>query len=275
MVNRARDTALPHFMATTAIQIHQRRKIYFFSDAHLGNGASDSDREKEHRIITFLDMVERDGQELFIVGDLFDYWFEYRSVVPRGYVRLLGKLAALVDAGLAITYLAGNHDFWMRGYLSEELGLAIHGEPIERTFGGKRFYICHGDGVDPTDRGYRFLKRVFRNKLNIALFSLLHPDLASVIARWSSNTSRKHTQDKPREEKYLLEFAAQKISEGCDVVIMGHSHVPSLTPVNGGTYLNLGDWIKHYTYAVFDGKAVSLHEWTAQGPPRARDRRRL
>lgn len=256
-------------MSTTATQAHLRQKIYFFSDAHLGSGVSQADREKERQIIGFLEMVAQDGQELFIVGDLFDYWFEYRSVVPRGYVRLLGKLAALVDAGIPITYLTGNHDFWMRGYLREELGISITGEPIERTFGGKRFHICHGDGVDPTDRGYRFLKRVFRNKLNIRLFSLLHPDLATAIARWSSQTSRKHTQDKPREEKYLLEFAARKISQGCDVVIMGHSHVPSLSAVNGGTYLNLGDWIKHYTYAVFDGKAVTLREWKAQGPPSA------
>ena len=254
-------------MATTSTQPHRPQKIYFFSDAHLGTSSSDGDREKEQRIIAFLDMVAQDAKELFIVGDLFDYWFEYRSVVPRGYVRLLGKLAALADAGISVTYLAGNHDFWMRGYLREELGIAIHNDPLERTFGGKRFYICHGDGVDPTDRGYRFLKRVFRNKLNIRLFSLLHPDLATAIARWSSHTSRKHTQDKPREQKYLLEFAARKISQGCDVVVMGHSHVPSLTAVNGGTYLNLGDWIKHYTYAVFDGSAVTLHEWKVGGPP--------
>jgi len=263
-------------MATTATHAFLRRKIYFFSDAHLGIGASESDREKEQQIVAFLDMVARDGRELFIVGDLFDYWFEYRSVVPRGYVRLLGKLAALVDAGIAVTYLAGNHDFWMRGYLREELGIAIHGEPIERTLAGKRFYICHGDGLDPTDRGYRFLKRVFRNKVNIGLFSLLHPDLATAIARWSSQTSRKHTQDKPREEKSLLEFAAQRIREGCHVVIMGHSHVPTLTPVNGGTYVNLGDWIRHCSYAVFDGKATTLHHWNAQRAPRpqTRDKRR-
>jgi UDP-2,3-diacylglucosamine hydrolase len=250
-----------HLMATTPNHTRQSRKIYFFSDAHLGIGTQETDYQKEIRIVSFLETVLKDGKELFIVGDLFDYWFEYRSVVPRGYVRLLGKLAALTDAGVNISYLTGNHDFWMKGYLQEELGIRIQSEPIERIFAGKRFYICHGDGVDPTDRGYRFLKRVFRNRLNIWMFSLLHPDLATWLARRSSSTSRKHTGQKTREDRYLLEFASRKIDEGYDVVIMGHSHAPALELVNGGTYINLGDWIRHDTYAVFDGRSVTLREW--------------
>lgn len=255
-------------MATTSAQARRGQNIYFFSDAHLGIGAPDDDRQKERRIVSFLEAAGADARELFIVGDLFDYWFEYRSVVPKGYVRLLGTLAGLTDAGISITYLAGNHDFWMRGYLHEELGIAISSEPIERNFNGKRFYISHGDGVDPTDRGYRFLKRVFRNRANIALFSLLHPDFASRIARWSSHTSRKHTSQKPREDQYLHEFAAGKIRQGFDVVVMGHSHVPTIQEVSGGTYVNLGDWMRHNTYAVFDGRMIRLHSWNA-GPSRS------
>lgn len=255
-------------MATTSAKA-RRRKIYFFSDAHLGIGTPQDDRQKERKLVSFLETVREDGKELFIVGDLFDYWFEYQSVVPKGYVRLLGTLGALTDAGVVITYLAGNHDFWMRGYLQEELGISVHSEPVERIFDGKRFYISHGDGVDPTDRGYRFLKRVFRNRLNIALFSLLHPDLATKIARWSSHTSRKHTTQRPREDRYLAEFAARKISDGYDIVIMGHSHVPAIQDLAGGTYVNLGDWMRHDTFAVFDGQAITLREWNA-APQRRR-----
>ena len=263
-------------MATTSAQARRGRNIYFFSDAHLGIGKPEDDRQKERRLVSFLKSVEKDGRELFIVGDLFDYWFEYQSVVPKGYVRLLGQLAALTDAGIAITYLAGNHDFWMRGYLQEELGIVVHSEPIERILDGKRFYVCHGDGVDPTDRGYRFLKRVFRNRINISLFSLLHPDLATRIARWSSHTSRQHTGQKPREDRYLLEYAARKINDGCDVVIMGHSHVPTIQPLNGGTYVNLGDWMRNSTFAVFDGRSITLHDWDtpSAAPPGGRRARK-
>ncbi len=261
-------------MATRSATAH-RRHIYFISDAHLGVGTPEEDRQKERLLVSFLEEIRQDAAELFIVGDLFDYWFEYRSVVPKGYVRLLGALAGLIDAGVKVTYLAGNHDFWMRGYLREELGIALHDEPIERIFDDKRFYISHGDGVDPTDRGYRFLKRIFRNKLNIGLFSMLHPDIATKFARWSSHTSRKHTSAQPREHRYLAEFAAEKITQGYDVVILGHSHIPALQELGGGTYVNLGDWMQHYTYAVFDGQTVRLQEWKVSAQPKvARHRKR-
>lgn len=259
-------------MARTSAQPRRGGNSYFFSDAHLGIGTPEADQQKERRLVSFLETVRSDGKELFIVGDLFDYWFEYRSVVPKGYVRLLGTLASLTDAGIAITYLAGNHDFWMRGYLTQELGISVQSEAIERTLGGKRFYLCHGDGLDPLDRGYRFLKRVFRNRLNIALFSMLHPDCATKVARWSSRTSRKHTGERPREYHYLQEYAARKIGEGYDVVIMGHSHVPAIQQLNGGTYVNLGDWMQHDTYAVFDGRSVTLHHWDATSPSPRRSR---
>jgi UDP-2,3-diacylglucosamine hydrolase len=254
-------------MPPTSSHAREGRNTYFFSDAHLGIGTPEEDRAKERRLVSFLDTVRSNGRELFIVGDLFDYWFEYRTVVPKGYVRLLGKLASLTDAGIAITYLAGNHDFWMRGYLQEELGISVQGEPIERILEGKRFYICHGDGLDPADRGYRFLKRVFRNPLNITLFSMLHPDLATRFARWSSDTSRKHTGEEAREDRSLVEFASGKIIDGCDVVIMGHSHAPSLTHLDGGVYVNLGDWMRHNSFAVFDGRTVTLHTWNGAPEP--------
>lgn len=239
-------------------------KTYFFSDAHLGIGSKEEDRNKERSIVRFLEMVGRDGEELFIVGDLFDFWFEYKSVVPKGYFRLFARLADLTEAGIKISYLAGNHDFWLKTYFRDELGMQIFPDPIERTIHGKRFYIHHGDGLLKKDTGYRVLKRVLRNKTNIYLFSLLHPDLASRIAHWSSHTSRKHTSNRAFEGDDMAQFAEQKIKEGFDFVVMGHNHVPQYRNIGTGVYVNLGDWIEAYTYGVFDGTKLELKKWSEQ-----------
>jgi UDP-2,3-diacylglucosamine hydrolase len=238
-------------------------KTYFFSDAHLGLGTREEDRAKEDRIVKFLDQVRKDAAQLFILGDLFDYWFEYKTVVPKGYFRLFAKLADLSAHNIPITYLAGNHDFWMKNYFTEELGIDIIQDPIERIIAGKRFYLHHGDGLVKDDAGYRFLKRVLRNKANIWLFSLLHPDLTSALARWSSRTSRKHTSGRKYEQSDMDDFAEQKIAEGYDVVIMGHNHQSRFRKFGRGVYVNLGDWIHENTYAVFDGKRIELKQWTS------------
>ncbi len=240
------------------------RKTYFFSDVHLGLGPKEDDRKREDEVIRFLDAVKEDGRELFILGDLFDYWFEYKSVVPKGYFRLFSRLAELRSQGIVISYLAGNHDFWLKGYLTEELGIAIYPDPVERTIGGKRFYLHHGDGLLRNDTGYRILKRVLRNRVNIFLFSLLHPDLTSWIARWSSRTSRAYTSKKTFEGNDMVEFARTKISEGIDVVIMGHNHQSVFKELDHGVYVNIGDWLDEYTYAVFDGTKIQLKRWTGQ-----------
>jgi UDP-2,3-diacylglucosamine hydrolase len=237
------------------------RKSYFFSDAHLGVGSKEEDRQKECSLVQFLEMVRSDGDQLFIVGDLFDYWFEYKSVVPKGYFRLFSKLADLADAGIKLTYLAGNHDFWLRDYFPQELGLQIERDPIERTIMGKRFYLHHGDGLLKNDTGYRILKRVLRNRTNIFLFSLVHPDLAAMIARWSSQKSRQYTSKREFEGDDMSKFAQQKISEGYDYVIMGHNHVSCRRNIGSGVYVNLGDWISERTYAVFDGTSLELKKW--------------
>jgi UDP-2,3-diacylglucosamine hydrolase len=237
------------------------RKSYFFSDAHLGVGTKEEDLRKERSLVQFLEMVRNDGDQLFIVGDLFDYWFEYKSVVPKGYFRLFSKLADLSDAGIKLTYLAGNHDFWLRDYFPQELGLQIERDPIERTIHGKKFYLHHGDGLLTNDTGYRILKRVLRNKTNIFLFSLVHPDLAAMIARWSSNKSRQYTSKREFEGDDMSRFAQQKISEGYDYVIMGHNHVPCRRNLGSGVYVNLGDWVSERTYAVFDGVSLELKTW--------------
>lgn len=238
------------------------RKTYFFSDAHLGLGTKEEDRKKERLLVEFLDCVGKDGEQLFIVGDLFDYWFEYETVVPKGYFRLFSKLADLADAGIQITYLAGNHDAWLRNYFRDEFGMQIFLNPIERTIYGKRFLIHHGDGLLKKDTGYRILKRILRNKVNIFLYSLLHPDWTGRIARWSSTKSRKHTSNQKYEGNDMVEFAEKKIQEGFDYVIMGHNHSPLVRNIASGVYVNLGDWISSYTYAVFDGTTLELKKWT-------------
>lgn len=240
------------------------RNTYFFSDVHLGLGTKDEERKKERSLVQFLDSVESTAREIFIVGDLFDYWFEYETVVPKGYFRLFTKLADLTESGISITYLAGNHDFWLKSYFRDELGIQIVLEPIERTIGGKRFYLHHGDGLLKNDTGYRILKRILRNRINIKLFSLLHPDLTSRIAHWSSRKSRQHVGKRTFEEQDMVDFAAAKIRQGFDYVIMGHNHTPSVRNIGTGAYVNLGDWITENTYAVFDGKQLHLKTWRAR-----------
>lgn len=236
-------------------------KTYFFSDAHLGIGSREEDRAKEQRIIRFLEFVQQDAEQVFIVGDLFDYWFEYRSVVPKGYTRLLGKLGDLTDRGISVTFVAGNHDFWLKDYFTVELGIQVSLDPIERIIAGKRFYIHHGDGLIRDDRGYRILKRILRNRFNIWLFSLVHPDLTGAIARWSSGTSREYTGSRKYEETDMIEFASDRIREGFDYVIMGHHHQSAIRKFDNGMYVNLGDWIRENTYAVFDGRSLALKTW--------------
>ena len=237
------------------------KKIYFFSDAHLGIGSIDEDRAKEHRLIDFLSSIQHDAEAVYIVGDLFDYWFEYRTVIPKNYFRLLAKLAELADLGIELHFIVGNHDFWMKEYFTEEFGMKVYTEPIEATLHGKRFYIHHGDGLLKDDLGYKILKKILRNKVNIFLYSLIHPDITGGIARWSSRTSRKYTSNRSYEGSGMGEFAAKKIQEGFDFVIMGHNHVPSRQNIGKGTYINLGDWITSNTYAVYNNTTLNLCAW--------------
>jgi UDP-2,3-diacylglucosamine hydrolase len=236
-------------------------KTYFFSDAHLGLGSLEEENQKELRLISFLQHIQRDAKQIFIVGDLFDYWFEYKTVVPKRYFRLFSKLAELKEHNIKIFFIVGNHDFWVKDYFRDELGMEIYFNPIEREICGKRFLIHHGDGLLRKDIGYRILKKILRNKLNIFLFSLLHPDITGRIARWSSRTSRRYTSNRKYENGDMTEFARQKLNEGYDFVIMGHNHIPTRQIINNGVYVNLGDWIHENTYAVFNGDSLELKKW--------------
>jgi UDP-2,3-diacylglucosamine hydrolase len=238
------------------------KSVFFISDVHLGLHDKTREREKEERLLSFLSHVEEHGEQLFILGDLFDYWFEYKHVIPRGYHHTLSALGHLVERGIKIHYLAGNHDFWLKDFFPDDLGIPVYKEPFAMMIGNKKFYFHHGDGLSLKDAGYRVLKKILRNKLSIFLFSIVHPGLTAPIAKISSKKSRRYTENKDFGERDgMILFATEKIRSGCDVVIMGHRHIPFFKTIDHGIYINLGDWIAHSSYAEFDGTNIELKTW--------------
>lgn len=243
------------------------KKIYFISDLHLGAPNAEESFIREKRFVDWLQEISKDAEELFIVGDLFDFWFEYKRAVPRGYVRVLGKLAELADSGIKITLFTGNHDMWIFDYLPKEIGCELYRAPIQRTFNGKKFYIGHGDGLGPGDHGYKFLKKVFENKLCIWLFERLHPNFGIWLADFWSKKSRLHTGGDDakflgEDQEWLAIYSKEILTkEHFDYFIFGHRHLPlEINLQKNSTYINLGDWINYYTYAVFDGEKTTLEK---------------
>jgi UDP-2,3-diacylglucosamine hydrolase len=247
------------------MNIPPSKKIYFLSDFHLG--APDHDRSliREKKIAEFLEEIRQDAATIFIVGDMFDFWYEYRKVVPKGYVRLLGKLAELTDQGIPIHFFVGNHDMWMRDYLTTELNIPVYFEPKEFVFNSKQFLVGHGDGLGPGDNGYKFLKKIFRNPFCQWLFGILPPavgiGLADFFSRKSREATGQHDQDFLGEENEWLitHCRAELAKKFYDYIIFGHRHLPIDFGLNEKSrYINLGDWINYFTYAVFDGQHLSL-----------------
>jgi len=241
------------------------KKIYFASDLHLGVPDHTSSLEREKKFVRWLDEVRKDAEEIHLVGDVFDFWFEYKKAVPRGFVRLLGKLAEIADEGIPIFWYLGNHDMWIFDYIPQELGVTMLDGEVKRTYAGKKFYIAHGDGLGPGDEGYKFLKKVFRSKLCQWLFARLHPNFGIGLADLFSRRSRSIEADKDAvflgEEKEWLVIHTKEIlqKEKHDYFIYGHRHYPiDLSMEGGARCVNLGDWISHFSYAVFDGKELYL-----------------
>ena len=237
---------------------------YFFSDAHLIVGAYEQSRDRNYKVIEFIRYVSQHGKRLFIVGDLFDFWFEYKHSIPQTDPRILGCIAEAVDSGVEVHYISGNHDLWLGRYLEENVGIIIHDGAFETEIDGEKFYIAHGDGLFKKDRGYKFMKAFFRNPIAKRLFRLLHPDLGIRLAKLSSKSSRHNPISdaySANRKKILREFAQNKFSEGFDSVILGHIHEPDMLREESKIYINLGDWITHFTYASFDGKEISLRYW--------------
>ncbi|MEZ5039911.1 MAG: UDP-2,3-diacylglucosamine diphosphatase [Saprospiraceae bacterium] len=243
----------------------KRGKIYFASDFHLGVDVRQSSADRERKIVRWLDQIKTDAEAVYLVGDIFDFWFEYKTVIPKGFVRLLGKLAELRDAGIAIYFFTGNHDMWMFRYFEEELGIPIYRKPILREIHGKTFFIGHGDGLGPGDFGYKFIKKVFANPICQWLFERLHPNFGVWLA---SYWSRKSRSVQPigktfygEENEWLILYANRKLATvSADFFVFGHRHLPIDHVLNDGKsrYINLGDWLFDYTYAVFDGQNMEL-----------------
>jgi UDP-2,3-diacylglucosamine hydrolase len=242
-------------------------KLYFASDFHLGVPSYESSLEREKRVINWLDYIKHDAAEVFLMGDVFDFWFEYKHVVPKGYIRFLSKLAELVSMGIQVTLFKGNHDMWMFGYLEKEIGVKIVSDELILDRDGKRFYLHHGDGLGTGDRKYKILKKVFRSNLSQWAFSWLHPNIGMAIAEmWSKNSriaNNKKEEFKDENEEWLVGFSKNKLEkEYFDYFIYGHRHLPlSINLGKGSLYINLGEWMNYNSYAVFDGKELELKYW--------------
>jgi len=235
-------------------------KTYLFiSDIHLGLQDKVTEEKKEKLLVKFLRFAESNCDELFIVGDLFDYWFEYRRVYQKGYYRTLAALKDITERGIKLHYFIGNHVFLHRDFFSKEFGALMYHDPIEVTLNNKNFYIGHGDGMVENDSGYRLLKMILRNKFTQWLYSLIHPDLGIALASGTSKTSRGYTAKKDYGEvDGLFEAARIKIDDGFDFVLFGHLHKRIFQEYKNGKYINLGSWLDEPCYGIFSGNKFEI-----------------
>lgn len=250
------------------MNIPEGKKIYFSSDNHLGAPTPEASLPREKVFVKWLDSIKDDAAAVFLLGDLFDFWFEYKQVVPKGFVRVLGKLAELSDSGIPIYFFVGNHDLWMNGYFEKELNIPVFHRPQEFTLNNKLFLIGHGDGLGPGDTGYKRMKKVFTNPFCKWLFRLLHPDLGVKLAHYLSVKNKLISGEEDvkflgEDQEWLVQYAKRKLqTQHYDYFIFGHRHFPMEIKVGeNSTYFNLGDWITHFTYGVFDGERFGLEKF--------------
>ena len=248
------------------MQLAPGKKIYFLSDFHLGAPNYEQSLVREKKIVQFLEQIKKDAAVIFIVGDVFDFWYEYRRVVPKGYVRLLGKLAELTDAGIPIHFFVGNHDMWMKNYFQQELNIPVYYEPKAFEFNNKKFLVGHGDGLGPGDHGYKMLKKIFRNPFCQWLFGILPPHMGVGLANILSRSSRAQTGATEEtflgeDKEWLILYCKEVLQKDLyDFFVFGHRHLPiDFRLSERSRYINLGDWIRYFSYASFDGEQVELN----------------
>lgn len=241
------------------------KNIYFASDFHLGSPDHSESRIREDRIVRWLTSIESTCSELFLMGDIFDFWFEYRTVVPKGYIRLQGKLANMSDEGIKIYFFKGNHDMWVEDYFTKEMGIQIVSDELVIERGGKSFYLHHGDGLGPGDGNYRILRSIFRNPVCRWLFSILPPTIGLGIATgWSSKSRIVNTRVEEvfigEENEWLAVYSKEVLAkQHYDYFVYGHRHLPMVIELgNNSQYYNIGEWFGFNSYAVFDGEELSL-----------------
>ncbi len=254
-------------MDSQTISLPAGKKLYFASDFHLGVPTADSSLEREKHIVSWLESIRKDAHAIYLLGDIFDFWFEYRHAIPKGFIRLQGKLAELRDQGIQVAFFTGNHDMWMFDYFPTELGIPIYREPIELAIGKQRLVVGHGDGLGPGERGYKILKKFFNSAVCQWLFARIHPNLGMRIAHYWSKKSRiynmnREEQFRGEENEYLFLWCRdqEKVTHR-DYYIFGHRHLVldlQVTATPSSKYLNLGEWIHHKTYAVYDGQQARL-----------------
>jgi UDP-2,3-diacylglucosamine hydrolase len=249
------------------ITISKGKKIYFASDFHLGVSSGYESLEREKKVVSWLSSIQESAAHIFILGDIFDFWFEYKYTIPKGFVRLLGKFMELRDLGIPITFFTGNHDMWMFHYFQDEFGIRVFYDPLTLKIQDKKFYIGHGDGLGPGDRKYKTIKKIFKNKTAQGVFNWIHPTLGIGLARyWSKKSRIKNSlkdQDFHAEREWLLQFCKELESiEHHDYYIFGHRHLPLNIQINEfSRYINIGDWLSSFTYAEYDGGEVHLCDY--------------
>lgn len=225
--------------------------------------------ETERKLCRWLDKIKEDALAIYLLGDIFDYWYEYKYVVPKGFTRLLGKLGELTDSGVEVHFFVGNHDLWLTDYLAKECGLILHFKPYITTIHGKKFFLAHGDGLGDDSRSFRFLRNIFHSKFLRKCFSAVHPRWTIPLAHAWSNSSRENGGVTPylgEEREHLIQFAKEKIKEEPDInyFIFGHRHVLLDLPIaEHSKVIMLGDWITHFSYAEFDGESIQLKNSSA------------
>lgn len=251
-------------------QIQSGKKIYFASDFHFGVPDHQSSIAREKKIIRWIESVEHDMQALFLVGDIFDFWFEYKYAIPKGFVRFLGKIAELTDRGIPVYFFHGNHDMWMFDYFKKELNVTIYHKPQVIEYGDKKIYVHHGDGLGPFDKKYKFLKSIFTNRFCQWLFARFHPNfgvgMASYFSRRSRISNNKKKDSFLEEKEWLLQYSKQvEAKTHHDYYVYGHRHLPlDLEVAENSRYINLGEWVNYTTYAAFDGTKLELLEYIDQ-----------
>ena len=245
------------------IKLEQNKKVYFASDQHFGAPTPKASKIREEKFIRWLDEIKSDAQVLFLMGDLFDFWHEWKHVIPKGYVRVLGKLAELKDAGIELFMFVGNHDLWMKNYFEEEIGCTVFFEKQFFEINGKKFLLAHGDGLGPGDKGYKRMKKLFTNPFAQWAFKWLHPDIAMKVAIYFSTKNKMISGEEDKE--FLIVYSKEKFkSEKLDYFVYGHRHLPMVLDLkmneNEAKYVNLGDWISYFTYGEFQ-KDFELKIW--------------
>ena len=249
------------------ISLSHKEKVYFASDFHLGVPDFETSLAREKRIIKWLDKCMKDAKAIFLVGDLFDFWFEYNHTVPKGFTRFLGKLAEVSDAGIELHVFVGNHDLWMFGYFERELNARVYYKPIEININNKKLYVGHGDGLGPGDKGYKKLKKIFISPFFQWCFNWLHPNVGVALANFWSSKSRAQANNVEQkflgEKEWLWQHAKHvETKKHHDYYVFGHRHLPlSLAVGENSTYINLGEWLTQNTYAVFHNNELQLETY--------------